>query len=93
MTSPTKADTTPANVASLATKSLDLADNLDRRSLTLLGIFGQMESLTALVRLPGGRVKRVKVGDRLGTGIVSGIDTDGLMLAQYGQTRRLQLPG
>jgi len=89
MTSPTKAGTTPANVASLATQSHDL----DRRSLTLLGVFGRTDSLTALVRLPGGQVKRVKTGDRLGTGIVQGIDTDGLMLAQHGQTRRLQLPG
>lgn len=89
MTSPVKPGNTPANVASLATQSHDL----DRYDLTLLGIFGHMDSLTALVRLPGGQLKRVKAGDRLGTGIVLGIDTDGLMLAQYGQTRRLQLPG
>lgn len=89
MTSPIQAGATPVNVANLATQSLDL----DRRGLTLLGVFGRTDSLSALVRLSSGQVKRVNVGDKIGSGVVLGIDTDGLMLAQYGQTRRLQLPG
>lgn len=88
MTSPVKPGNTPANVASLATRPHDL----DLNDLTLLGVFGPSDALTALVRLPGGRMKRVKTGDRLGSSVVMGIDTDGVMLAQHGQTRRLSFP-
>lgn len=88
MTSPVKAGKTPANVADLATQS----HTLDRSELTLLGVFGPVNAMTALVRLPGGRVRRVKTGDKLASGVVMAIDTEGLMLAQHGQTRLLSFP-
>ncbi|MBL4767366.1 MAG: hypothetical protein JKY94_06555 [Rhodobacteraceae bacterium] len=89
MVSLIKAGKTPANVANLATRP----KGLDLKGLTLLGLFGPTDSLTALVRLPGGKMKRVNTGDRLGGGVVLGIDMDGLVLSQFGQTQRLFLPG
>jgi Tfp pilus assembly protein PilP len=89
MTSPIKAGKTPAKVANLATHS----KGLDLNDLTLLGVFGPKDALTALIRMPGGRIKRIKAGDRLGTGVVLAIDMDGVMLSKFGQTQRLFLPG
>lgn len=89
MPSSAKAGKTPANVANLATSS----QGLDLKGLTLLGVFGPTDTLSALVRLPGGRTKTVQSGDKLGSGTVLGIDVDGLMLSQFGQTQRLSLPG
>ena len=89
MTSPTKTGKTPANVADLATQS----DKLNRNKLTLLGVFGPANAMTALVRLPNGRVRRIETGDKLAASIVVTINADGLMLAQRGQTRRLSFPG
>jgi hypothetical protein len=86
---PAKAGKTPANVADLATRS----QSLDLTGPTLLGIFGPTETLSALVRMPGGKTKRVKAGDKLGVGTVLGIDLDGVMLSQFGKTQRLNLPG
>lgn len=83
-----KAGKTPANVADLATHS----QSLDLKGLTLLGVFGPTDTLSALVRMPGGRTKTVSAGDKLGSGTVVGIDVDGLMLSQFGQTQRLALP-
>lgn len=85
---PAKVGKSPVNVGDIATQS----HSLDRFELTLLGVFGPVDAMTALVRLPGGRVRRVETGDKLGAAVVMAIDTDGLMLAQRGQTRRLSFP-
>lgn len=89
MPSPTKAGNTPANVADLATHS----QSLDLKGPTLLGIFGPTDTMSALVRMPGGKTKTVQTGDKIGAGTVLGIDKDGLMLSQFGKTQRLFLPG
>ncbi len=89
MPSPAKAGKTPANVAELAT----LSNGLDLKGPALLGVFGPTDTLSALVRMPGGRTKRVQTGDKLGFGTVLGIDLDSVMLSQFGQTQRLLLPG
>lgn len=80
---------TPAKVAALATDS----GALSLGKLTLIGLYGPTDDLSALVREPGGRFRRVKRGQKLATGRVVGIDTNGLMLEKSGRTWRLALPG
>ncbi|KIC10148.1 hypothetical protein RA19_12955 [Leisingera sp. ANG-M1] len=83
------ADGTSAKVAGLATQ-----DNaVNRSNLSLLGLFGPEDSLTALVRLPSGRTRKVTRGSRLSSGRVVAIDAQGLVLNSNGETRRLAIPG
>lgn len=60
---------------------------------TLLGLAGPEADLAALIRLPGGRVRRVKRGDRLPSGRVIAIDVKGVIVEQGGRTRRMVIPG
>ena len=80
---------TNAKVARLATQ--DKA--LNQSSLTLMGVFGPAEDLSALMRLPSGRVRRVDRGTRLPSGRVVGIDAKGVLLEKNGATHRLSIPG
>ncbi|MCA0870234.1 pilus assembly protein PilP [Seohaeicola saemankumensis] len=80
---------TPANVAATATQK----SALDTGSLTLIGVIGRAPDARALVRLPGGRIKEVRPGERLSQGQVLGIDEEGLILKSGGQARRVTLPG
>ena len=80
---------TNATVAQLATQN----KALDQSSLALMGIFGPAENLTALIRLPGGRIRRVNRGARLPAGRVVGIDTKGVLLEKNGATHRIAMPG
>lgn len=80
---------TPAKAAAAATQE----GALPMGRLTLIGLFGPDTDLTALVRLSGGRIRKVRRGQRLGDGRVAGIDADGLVLQSGDRTRRLTLPG
>lgn len=80
---------TKSNVAKHATQHGALTKN----SLTLMGLFGPSQDLNALMRLPSGRVKRVKRGTRLSSGRIIGIDTNGVLLEKNGTTHRLEMPG
>jgi len=83
------ADRTSAKVAGLATQ-----DNaVNRSNLSLLGVYGPEESLTALVRLPSGRTRKVTRGSRLSSARVVAIDAQGVVLSAQGETRRLAMPG
>lgn len=78
-----------ATVKSAATQKSALKKN----SVSLLGVFGPKSDLRALMRLSSGRVKEVKLGSRVSSGTVVAIDSDGVMLRQSGQTRRIAIPG
>ena len=80
---------TNAKVADLATQS----DALNQNSLALMGLFGPAQDLSALMRLPSGRVRRVTRGTRLSSGRVVGIDSHGVLLEKNGTTHRLAMPG
>jgi len=82
-------DMTNAKVAHLATQS----DALNQTSLTLMGLFGPAQDLSALMRLPSGQMRRVKRGTRLTSGRIVGIDSQGVLLEKHGTTRRLNMPG
>lgn len=80
---------TNATVAQLATQNRAL----DQKKLALMGLFGPSEDLTALMRLPNGKVRRVDRGTRLSAGRVIGIDAKGVLIEKNGATRRLAMPG
>ncbi len=88
MENPQVAGKTPANVATLATQP----GVLHPGGLILLGIFGSENDLSALVREPGGRIHKVKIGKSLLGSQVVGIDNVGVVLEKGGRVRRLDLP-
>lgn len=79
---------TRASVARQATVSGAL--NLGR--LNLIGVFGTANSRHALVRESGGRLVRVKIGDRLDGGRVTAISASELSYQKGNNTLRLQMP-
>lgn len=80
---------TPMRVAKEATQ----ANAMPRKGLSLLGLFGAENALSAMVRLPNGRVKTVQTGSRIAQGRVLGIDAQGLVLEKSGRNHRIEMPG
>ncbi|CAD0183297.1 hypothetical protein RUESEDTHA_00161 [Ruegeria sp. THAF57] len=77
-----------ASVARQAT--IDNAINL--RKLNLIGVYGSPANRRALVRLPSGRYKKLKVGDRLDGGNVVAISDSELRYQKRGQNVTLRMP-
>lgn len=84
-----EAGQTPATPGDLATTP----DALEHSGLSLIGLFGPQNALSALIRSPGGRIRRVSAGESLGARRILGIDANGLMLEKNGRATRLSLPG
>ncbi len=80
---------TPRNVAETATSSA----NLPISGPILLGVFGNEQAPEALVRLPGGRLDTVSLGDRVSGREVVAIDETRIALARNGKATWLELPG
>lgn len=78
----------PASVARQAT--LDNAINL--RRVNLIGVYGTPSNRRALVRLPSGRYKKVKVGDRVDGGRVVAIGDSELRYQKGGRNMTLKIP-
>ncbi|WP_170332854.1 hypothetical protein [Ruegeria arenilitoris] len=79
---------TTASVARQAT--LDNALNL--RKLNLIGVYGTPANRRALVRLPSGRYKKLKVGDRVDGGKVIAIGDSELRYQKRGRNVTLKMP-
>ncbi len=77
-----------ATVASRATQ--DGVLRLNR--VNLIGIFGKVSDRSALVRLPSGRVVKVKIGDRVDGGEVVAITANGLTYSKNGRHISLAMP-
>ncbi|WP_170764420.1 hypothetical protein [Ruegeria lacuscaerulensis] len=77
-----------ASVARQAT--IDNALNL--RKLNLIGVYGTPANRRALVRLPSGRYKKLKVGDRLDGGNVIAISDSELRYQKRGKNLTLKMP-
>jgi len=77
-----------ASVARQAT--LDNALNL--RKLNLIGVYGTPANRRALVRLPSGRYKKLKIGDRLDGGKVIAISDSELRYQKKGRNLTLKMP-
>lgn len=86
MTSQPAGEETPKNVADLATQQT----TLDRTAL--IGVFGTETAPGALMRLPGGKIARVAVGDSVAGGTVLAIGKDQLVLSRLGSQSVLKLP-
>ncbi|WP_226688575.1 hypothetical protein [Ruegeria arenilitoris] len=77
-----------ASVARQAT--IDNALNL--RKLNLIGVYGTPANRRALVRLPSGRYKKLKVGDRVDGGKVIAIGDSELRYQKKGRNLTLKMP-
>ncbi|WP_120635164.1 hypothetical protein [Ruegeria sp. EL01] len=79
---------TTASVARQAT--IDRAINL--RRLNLIGVYGTPANRRALVRLPSGRYKKLKVGDRIDGGRVVAIGDSELRYQKKGRNVTITMP-
>ncbi len=77
-----------ASVARQAT--LDNAINL--RKINLIGVYGTPANRRALVRLPSGRYKKVKIGDSIDGGRVLAISDSELRYQKGGRNMTLKIP-
>ncbi len=57
----------------------------------VLGVFGHDSALTALVRMPSGRVQKITPGKRLNGRVVRAIDKNGIVVQKNGELQRLPL--
>ncbi|KIC18962.1 hypothetical protein [Leisingera sp. ANG-Vp] len=79
---------TAASVARRATVS----NAINLRKLNLIGVYGTAAERRALVRLPSGRYKKVRVGDRIDGGRVIAIGESQLRYQKGGRNRTLEMP-
>ncbi|WP_281823772.1 hypothetical protein [Jannaschia rubra] len=76
------------SVARAATQS----NALRMREMNLIGVYGQPQARRALVRMPNGRYVKVKVGDQLDRGRVTGIGESELSYQRGGRSTVLRMP-
>ena len=79
---------TTATVAKAATDR----NELKLRDINLIGVFGSPSQRRALVRLPSGRLVKVKPGDRLDGGQVAAIGQSALRYVKRGRNIVLEMP-
>lgn len=77
-----------ASVAKAATDR----NALKLRDINLIGVFGSPSQRRALVRLPSGRLVKVKAGDRLDGGKVAAIGQSELRYVKRGRNITLSMP-
>lgn len=78
----------PASVARNAT----LRNSINLRQTNLIGVYGTPANRRALVRLPSGRYKKVKVGDTMDGGRVVAIGDSELRYQKGGRNVTLRIP-
>jgi hypothetical protein len=78
----------PTEAERLATQENAL--NLGR--IALIGTMGTESDPQALVRLPGGRITRVAVGDELDGKRVDAIEAERLLMSRNGRQSVLEMP-
>ncbi|WP_421703931.1 hypothetical protein [Aliiroseovarius sp.] len=66
---------------------------LKRSRAMLIGTAGANGEMRALVRMAGGRVQSLEVGDRLEGGKIQAIEVGRLLLAKGSQVQEMILPG
>ena len=80
----------PQNPSVVREATVNSGLNLNR--VSLIGVFGTSSDRSALVRMPGGKVMRVQVGDSLDGGRVAAIGEDNLYYVKNGQNVMLAMP-
>ncbi len=81
----------PQKVA-VAQKPAKQQVGLSRRTVSLVGVFGGADGRSALVRLPNGKIEKVKAGDRIQGVQVAAISADSVRLTGRGKDTLLRLP-
>lgn len=74
------------------TKAATESNVLSTRKLNLIGVYGSDSSRRALLRLPNGRYKKVKVGDSVDGSKVTAISADAIRLVKGGRNIVLEIP-
>ncbi len=74
------------------TKAATESNVLSSRKLNLIGVYGSDSSRRALLRLPNGRYKKVKVGDSVDGSKVTAISADAIRLVKGGRNIVLEIP-
>ena len=77
-----------ASVARQAT----LENALNLRQINLIGVYGSPSDRRALVRLPSGRYRKVKVGDKVDGGTIIAIGDNSLRYEKRGRNQTLKIP-
>jgi hypothetical protein len=78
-----------ASVARQAT----VTNAINLRNINLIGVSGKPTDRQALIRLPSGRYRKVRVGDRIDGGTVVAIGNSQLQYQKRGTNTTLKLPG
>jgi Tfp pilus assembly protein PilP len=65
---------------------------INLRRMNLIGVYGKPSNRRALIRLPSGRYKKVKVGDRLDGGRIVAIGDSELRYQKSGRSVTLKMP-
>lgn len=74
------------------TKRATQPNVLKLRKINLVGVYGSSADRRALIRLPSGRFKKVKVGDRIDGGQVRAIGDGRLQYVKSGRAITLEMP-
>jgi type IV pilus biogenesis protein PilP len=80
---------TATTVAQAAT----VKNAINLRKVNLMGVYGSNSDRRALVRLPSGRLAKVKVGDRIDGGRVQSISSSALTYVKSGRSHTLKVGG
>ncbi|MDK3020318.1 hypothetical protein [Pseudodonghicola flavimaris] len=95
---PEAGTTAPATVAPKIPSSASVArqatvsNAINLRHINLIGIYGTAANRRALIRLPSGRYKKVKIGDSIDGGKVVAIGDSELRYVKGGRNVTLQIP-
>ena len=65
---------------------------LTLRNVALIGVFGTAETKHALLRLTGGRIRRVGVGDTVSQNRIVAISDEAVIFNDFTGTRTLTMP-
>lgn len=73
-------------------RAATMKNAINLRKINLIGVYGTPSNRRALVRLPSGRYKKVKVGDRVDGGRVVAIGDSQLQYQKGGRNQTLKMP-
>ncbi len=73
-------------------QSATVRNAINLKKISLIGVYGTPAARRALVRLPNGKYKKVKVGDRLDGGRVAAIGDSELRYTKSGRNLTLKMP-
>ncbi|QPM90046.1 type IV pilus biogenesis protein PilP [Pseudooceanicola algae] len=89
---PTQTTTPPSPSQDSVTRVATDKRALNLKDLNLIGIMGKSSDRSALIRMPNGRILKVKVGDRLDGGRVAAISEDQLRYVKSNRNLLLEMP-